>query len=136
MYAARNGHFETTQHLLGLPGIDPNKCNKIGCNALHYAAQNAHKDVCELLRKAGWVNRRLGDRTMLNRTPKDMALREERCETTNWPCGKRQWAQVLVGGGLRKDYQGGQDHGARDAFDTSFSVYLASGSIPLLCQHA
>ena len=77
MYAARNGHFETTQHLLGLPGIDPNKCNKIGCNAMHYAAQNAHKDVCELLRKAGWVNRRVGDRTMLNRTPKDMALREE-----------------------------------------------------------
>ena len=77
MYAARNGHFETTQHLLGLPGIDPNKCNTIGCNAMHYAAQNAHKDVCELLRKAGGVNRRVGDRTMLNRTPKDMALREE-----------------------------------------------------------
>ena len=29
MYAARNGHFETTQHLLGLPGIDPNKCNNV-----------------------------------------------------------------------------------------------------------
>ena len=38
MYAARNGNLETTQHLLGLPGIDPNKCNKVGCTA----TQNTH----------------------------------------------------------------------------------------------
>ena len=31
----------------------------------------------ELLRKAGQVNRKVGDYTILNRTPKEMALREE-----------------------------------------------------------
>jgi len=77
MYAARNGHYKTVEHLLGLPGIDANKCNTLGCNAMHYAAQGAHKEICELLRKAGGVNRKVGDNTILNRTPKDMALKEE-----------------------------------------------------------
>lgn len=46
-------------HTTGLPKIDSNKCNNIGCNAMHYAAQGAHKEICELLRKAGGVNRKV-----------------------------------------------------------------------------
>jgi len=35
MYASRNGHYDTAKHLMTMPGIDRNQCNKLGCNAMH-----------------------------------------------------------------------------------------------------
>ena len=52
----------------GLPNMDSNKCNNLGCNAMHYAAQGAHKEICELLRKAGGVNRKVGMRAWRRKT--------------------------------------------------------------------
>ena len=52
MLAARNGHLETVQALMEVPGIDTNKKNNYGSNAMHYAAMYAHREVVQALDSA------------------------------------------------------------------------------------
>mgnify|MGYP000874480231 CR=1 FL=1 len=74
MLAARNGHLETVQALMEVPGIDTNKKNNYGSNAMHYAAMYAHREVVQALRKVGRVKK--GEKNASGKTPKDLALDE------------------------------------------------------------
>ena len=68
--ASRNGHFETAQLLLSVPGVLVDQPAKDGRTALHVAAEHDHNEVAQLLIEAGAdVERR--DRN--GQTPLDVA---------------------------------------------------------------
>lgn len=59
-WAARGGHVECVQALLGVPKVQVNVQNKLGDTALHLAAYRGHPDIIKLLLEAG------ADRTVAN----------------------------------------------------------------------
>jgi hypothetical protein len=78
MVAARNGNLETVEALLELPDIKVNQVNEYGANAMHYAAMYAHKEVCQVLRRAK-VDRKVKNKAEGGgKTPKDLAMDEHK----------------------------------------------------------
>ena len=51
--AAWNGHTETVRYVLFLPEVEVDHANHKGCTALHWAADNNHTDVLQVLIDAG-----------------------------------------------------------------------------------
>ena len=70
--AARNGHEEVVQMLVGWEGVDPDEPNRYGQTPLSYAAEHGRKGVVEILLGRAEVN--LGRIDKLGRTPLSYAV--------------------------------------------------------------
>ena len=53
IFAAYFGHIDTVRYLVGLPEVDLNHQDSNNCTALHFAVQEKHADVVEVLIDAG-----------------------------------------------------------------------------------